>query len=62
MIEDEYDGYVQALYQDGKTVNDEAKIVTAFRQHLNQDLTQFVMVKNTGRAYLADENATQLSV
>ncbi len=62
VIEDEYDGYVQALYRDGKTVNDETKVVTAFRQQLNQDLTQFVMVKNTGRAYLADENASQLSV
>ncbi|ANZ64558.1 hypothetical protein AYR62_10985 [Secundilactobacillus paracollinoides] len=62
VIEDAYDGYVQTLYQDGTTDSDETKVVTAFRQQLNQDLNQFVLVKNTGRAYLADETAGKLSV
>ncbi|GAT18126.1 MAG TPA: hypothetical protein DDW71_03055 [Lactobacillus sp.] len=55
-IEDEYDSFVQKLYQQGETEISVDELLSAFKQRLNQHLPNYVVVKNTGRAYLADEN------
>lgn len=56
LIEDEYDGFVQLLYQKGETEIAYDDLLDSFKQQLNQHLANYVVVKNTGRAYLADEN------
>lgn len=56
LIEDEYDGFVQLLYKQGETEISYDNLLDSFKQQLNQHLTNYVVVKNTGRAYLADEN------
>jgi hypothetical protein len=55
-IEDEYDGFVQELYRQGETEISYDEMLNIFKQQLNQHLSNYVVVKNTGRAYLADEN------
>ncbi|MFC6253327.1 hypothetical protein ACFP1H_01750 [Secundilactobacillus hailunensis] len=56
LIEDEYDDFVQVLYNKGETEISYDDLFNSFKQRLNQYLTSCVIVKNTGRAYLADEN------
>jgi len=56
LIEDEYDDFVQVLYNKGETEISYDELFNSFKQRLNQYLTNCVIVKNTGRAYLADEN------
>ncbi|WP_203650102.1 hypothetical protein [Secundilactobacillus yichangensis] len=56
LLEDEYDGFVQLLYQKGETEIAYDDLLASFKQQLNQHLANYVVVKNTGRAYLADEN------
>ncbi|MCH5463003.1 hypothetical protein HC026_10565 [Lactobacillus sp. LC28-10] len=55
-IEDEYDGFVQKLYNRAETEISYDDMLSSFKQMINQDLANYVVVKNTGRAYLADEN------
>ncbi|MTV81716.1 hypothetical protein [Secundilactobacillus folii] len=62
VIEDAYDDFVQNLYQSGQKERSNADIMSQFRQKLNQDLATLVVVKNTGRAYLADPNADPIKV
>lgn len=62
VIEDGYDEYVQDLYQDGQTQLDHSDVIDKFRQKINHDLKQFVVVKNTGRAYLAADSDTPLNI
>lgn len=56
LVEDEYDGFVQVLYNKDKTEISFDEVLDLFKQQLNQHLPSYVVVKNTGRAYLADEN------
>ncbi len=55
-IEDEYDGFVQNLYQQGETEISFDELLNTFKQQLDRHLPDYVVVKNTGRAYLADED------
>lgn len=56
LIDDEYDGFVQLLYKQGETEISYDDLLTTFKQTFNQHLANYVVVKNTGRAYLADED------
>lgn len=62
VIEDEYDAFVQSLYDEGLTQIDPKELIDKFRKQLNQKLNTFVVVKNTGRAYLAVDNAGNIAV
>lgn len=56
VIEDEYDNFVERLYRQGETEIAYDDLLNSFKQQLNQQLAGFVVVKNTGRAYVPDEN------
>lgn len=62
VIEDEYDTFVQSLYYAGLTQIDPKELIDKFRKQVNQKLNAFVVVKNTGRAYLAADNVGNIAV
>lgn len=59
-IADTYDDFVEQLYQTNRIEQSSDGIFAQFKTQLNQSVTTIVIVKNTGRAYVADSAAETL--
>lgn len=62
VIEDDYDMFVLNLYNRAETQIKHTDVISRFKQQLIATLAKLVVVRNTGRAYLADPDEKDINI